>query len=174
MTDDSDAPGPEIRSIPQRSRRRERVDSIRAVQTIVPAVALLFTGAQSLLGQAHGLALSLALLEVAFGALLLRSLLQVRAELAAELGGANRISILAAAVLAVAVLERWHSTGHFAWLTALMAVVTLILGLGSGRLAAIRQRRSPRVGRSEAEPPGVAGLTPVLGAGTLQTEGESK
>ena len=144
---------------------------MRQLQSIIPAAALLFTGAQGLLGHAHGMALSLALLEVAFGALLVRSLVQP----SAETRRAGRTEILAAVLLGIEVLDRGYDTGRVAWPTALMAVVTMVLGLASGRISELRRRRrSQRQQQIEAESFQAPGLTPALGAGTLETEGESK
>ena len=79
----------------------DRVDLIRQLRYLVPAAALLFSGAQGLLGHAHGMALSLALLEIAYGALLLRSM----RESSARAAGADRIALPAAGVLAVEALQ---------------------------------------------------------------------
>ncbi len=125
--------------VPLASRRHERAQQFQKLQHAVPAGALLFAGAQGLLAHARGLALSLALFEIAFGALLLRALLRdTRAALTSERTsamhpdpehrrGPNWTEILVAAVLALEGVEHWHTTGHVPRPTVLLVAVTLVL-----------------------------------------------
>lgn len=135
--------------VPLLSRRRERALWLQKLQHAVPAGALLEAGVEGLLARRGGPGLSLALLEVAFGALLLRSLVVELRALprwrpegdAPAHGGVDWTEVLAAAVLAVEALEHWHTRGHFPRPTALLAAVTLILGLTHARVAAYHLRR---------------------------------
>lgn len=142
MTDD-----PGTTEIPLISKRRERAKLLQKVQHAIPAVPLLGAGIQRLTHGAQGFALALAVGELIVSALLLRALVQEVKALrrpAPAHDHHHRIDgydILAAGVLTAEALEHWHTSHHLPRPMILLAVVTLLLGLCHGRIAAFAARR---------------------------------
>lgn len=143
--------------IPLLSRRRQRAQNLQKIQHAIPAAGLLAAGVQALLHREHGFALALAIGEVVFSVLLLRSLKKTlfsarRSDHSghdAHAGhghGVDWFDIFAACVLTVEALEHWHTHNHLPGPTLLTAAVTLGLGLFHGRIAAhAARRRSLRI-----------------------------
>jgi len=135
--------------VPLHSRRRRRVRTFQDIQNAVPAAALLFAGMQSLRGGATGVALGLAVLEVASSVLLigdlLRQLRRIRSPAAPGRadggGGIDWTQIWASLLLFTQAAERWVNAHHIARPVILLALLTLFAGLYSRRIAQARQRR---------------------------------
>jgi hypothetical protein len=131
-----------------RSRRRQRALAFQKVQHAVPAFPLFFAGADAIRAGAHGSELALAIVEVVTAGLLISSIARsLRAARAAGTTGLHHphgidwIDVFASGVLAAEALERWHTTGHIARPTILLAAVTLTLGLSHSRLFGWASRR---------------------------------
>jgi hypothetical protein len=140
-------------TVPLRSRRLKRVQLVQKVQHAVPALGLLVGGAESLRVGAHGFELVLAVAGIGISGLLGASIIR---SLRAARGGHTSAShhghgidwtdIWVAGVLFTEAAETWHVRHHIARPVILSGVVTLVIGLLHGRLAArVERRRSLRL-----------------------------
>jgi hypothetical protein len=138
-------------SIELQSRRKDRAEAVQKLQHVVPAVALLLAGLQSLLAGAEGIELAIAAAEVVTAVLIVGSFARkLRAMRAPPRGpshhphahGVDWIDIFVSAMLAVEVWEHWHATGHIRRPTVLLSATMLAMGLLHGRIMAAAARRS--------------------------------
>jgi hypothetical protein len=128
------------------SRRRQRAQGLQKVQHAVPALGLLITGTEALVHGERGLSLALAVFELFVSALLLRQTVKElsaarRPHHAAHGHGVDRFEIFASGVLLAEALEHWHVHHRLSLARVLLAVITFILGLLHGRLAAFNSTR---------------------------------
>lgn len=137
-------------TVPLRSKRRERAQTVQKCQHAIPAAPLLFAGLQAIAGGAHGLELALAIFEIATSVLLLgtvvreiRALRRPAAPAAhAAHHGVDWVHIFAACVLVAEVLEHYHLTHHIRRPTVVTAIVTFALGLFHGRVHGFSARHN--------------------------------
>ena len=132
---------PPVITVPLRSKRREKAQTLQKFQHAVPAVPLLMAGLQAIGNGDHGFALALGIFEIVTSVALLgsvvreiRAMRRPKAHAEHAHHGVDWVHIFAAAVLIAEVLEHYHLTGHIRRPTILTAIVTLALGLGHGRL----------------------------------------
>jgi hypothetical protein len=149
-----------MRTVPLRSKRRERAQTIQKFQHVIPAVPLLFAGLQALQAGESGLAFVLAVFEIATSVLLLGTMVREIRAMRRQQGdghggdharhhGIDWVEVFAAGVLTAEVLEHWHLTHHIRRPAVLTAIFTLGLGLFHGRLVRFGEAR--RVLRVEDE-----------------------
>jgi hypothetical protein len=135
-------------TVPLRSKRREKGQALQKFQHAIPAVPLLTAGLQAITHREHGFALALGIFEIVTSVALLGSVvLEIRAMRRPKVHtehahhGVDWVHVFAAAVLIAEVLEHYHLTGHIRRPTILMAIVTLALGLGHGRVQRFSEGR---------------------------------
>jgi hypothetical protein len=135
--------------VPLRSRRRDRGLFAQKLQHAIPAGPLLFAGVQAIAHGEHGLALALALFEIATSALLIGTVARELRAVTRPAGpsahaahhGIDWVHVFAAAVLLAEVMEHYHLTHHIRRPTLLTAFLTLGLGLFHARLQRLSERR---------------------------------
>lgn len=137
--------------VPLRSKRAERAQLLQKFQHLGPAVILLGSGFQTLRGDRQGIALWIALFQIASSVLLLATMGQAvhsaarRADADAAVHhahhGVSWIEIFTAAVLAAEAWEHYHATNHIKRPTVLLAVTLLVLGLLHPKILTRARRR---------------------------------
>ena len=145
-----------MRTVPLKSKRRERAQALQKFQHVIPAVPLLLAGLQAIRGGAHGFALALGAFEIGTSVLLiatmvreLRALGRPATHAAHAHHGVDWIEIFAAGVLTAEVLEHWHLTHHIRRPAVLTAILSLGMGVMHGRITRFSEGR--RVMRVEDE-----------------------
>jgi len=135
-------------SLPLVSLRRERARRLQKLQHVVPAFVLLGAGLHGLMQGERGIALALAIGEIAVSIPVLGAAVKELAAVRrppAHTGhhhGVDWFDIFVSAVLAVEVLEHWHTHHHLRRPILLLAILTLAMGLFHGRFNAFMARRS--------------------------------
>lgn len=108
-----------MRTVPLRSKRRERAQALQKFQHAIPAVPLLLAGLQAMRSGERGFAFALGVFEIGTSVLLLVTMVrEIRAMRRPAIQAARAhhavdwIEIFAAGVLTAEVLEHWHLTHH--------------------------------------------------------------
>jgi hypothetical protein len=136
--------------VPLRSKRRERALLVQKLQHGAPAIVLFFSGLRTLGGEPHGVALALALFEIAASVLLAismaRALRTAKRPVDAAAAphhhhGVDWVDVFTAAVLFAEAWERYHETSHIARPTILLGLTLLTIGLLHGKITTRAQHR---------------------------------
>jgi hypothetical protein len=145
-----------MRTVPLKSKRRERAQALQKFQHVIPAMPLLLAGLQAIRSGDRGFAFALGLFEIGTSVLLLATMIrEIRAmrrpktHAAPAHHGVDWMEIFAAGVLTAEVLEHWHLTHHIRRPAVLTAMLSLGMGLFHGRIKRFSEGR--RVLRVEDE-----------------------